>query len=157
MRLRFCWAMATTLPKVMLRAASAQSIIVQSTWGARTDAKSTRMSAAKAAALDPVAMRIVIEVGAPSYTSGAQSWNGTDEILNPNPTRRRPTPMSNMGSRPAPAATALAILSRSVEPVAPKMSAMPYRKKPEAKAPRRKYFIEASPASMRSRKKPART
>ena len=50
-RFRFCWAIATTLPNVMLRTASPQTSIVQSTRGARNDDKSTRKSAAKAARL----------------------------------------------------------------------------------------------------------
>jgi len=50
----------------MLRTASPQTSIVQSTWGTRNDDKSTRKSAAKAAAFEPVAMNAVTEVGAPS-------------------------------------------------------------------------------------------
>ena len=37
----------------------------QSAWAPRTPPTSTRMSAAKAAAFDPVAMKAVIVVGAP--------------------------------------------------------------------------------------------
>ena len=76
------------------------------------------MSAAKAAALDPVAMKEVIVVGAPWYTSGAHMWNGTEEILNPKPTSMSPSPASTSGSAFLAAGEA-AIRSRLVEPVAP--------------------------------------
>src|SRR4030067_909521 len=38
---------------------------------------------AKPAAFGPTDMKAVIEVGAPSYTSGAHMWNGTAAILKP--------------------------------------------------------------------------
>src|SRR4030095_5507065 len=91
MRLRFDWARATTLPIVIVSAAIPHSSADQWAWPPRSATTSTRMSAAKAAALDPVAMNEVIVVGAPWYTSGAHMWNGTDEILNPKPTSMRPS------------------------------------------------------------------
>src|SRR4029434_10348248 len=91
MRLRFDWASATTLPIVIVSAAIPHSSADQSAWAPRSATTSTRMSAAKAAALDPVAMNEVIVVGAPWYTSGAHMWNGTAEILNPNPPTLSPT------------------------------------------------------------------
>ena len=66
MRLRFCWASATTLPTVMVSTATTHSSIGQSAWAPRSAVSSTRRSAAKAAALEPVAMNAVTEVGAPS-------------------------------------------------------------------------------------------
>ena len=66
MRLRFCWAMATRLPSVMLSTASTQKSHTHSPWSGRSDTSSRRRSAAKAAALEPVAMKAVTEVGAPS-------------------------------------------------------------------------------------------
>jgi len=125
MRLRFCWASATTLPTVMVTAAMAHTTIGQSTATPRIAVSSTRSSAAKAAALEPVAMNAVTEVGAPSYTSGAHMWKGTEEILKPKPTSSSPSPMTSIGSRPLPAATALAMRSRLVVPVAPKIRAIP--------------------------------
>ena len=125
MRLMFCWASATTFPTVMVITAMPHMSIGQSSGAPRSAVSSTRRRAAKAAALEPVAMNAVIEVGAPSYASGAHMWNGTEEILKPKPTSRRPKPMTSIGSRPAPAATAFAMRSRLVVPVAPKMSAMP--------------------------------
>ena len=40
-----------------------------------------------AAILGTIAKKAVIEVGAPSYTSGVHMWNGTAEILKAKPTR----------------------------------------------------------------------
>jgi hypothetical protein len=54
------------LPIVMVSAATAHSSAVQSGCRPRSDTTSTRISAAKAAALEPVAMRAVMVVGAPS-------------------------------------------------------------------------------------------
>ncbi len=45
----------------------------------------SRMKPTNAPALTPTAMKAVTGVGAPSYTSGAQLWNGTAEILKPKP------------------------------------------------------------------------
>src|SRR5215475_14447809 len=98
MRLRLDWASATTLPTVMVSTAMPHSSADQSAWAPRSDTTSTRMSAAKAAALEPVAMNEVMVVGAPWYTSGAHMWNGTEEILNPKPTSMRPRPASTSGS-----------------------------------------------------------
>ncbi len=48
--------------------------------------------AAKLAAFTTVDMNIVKMVGAPSYTSGVQKWNGAAEILNKKPTKINNTP-----------------------------------------------------------------
>ena len=40
-----------------------------------------RISIANPPAFDATARNAVIVIGAPSYTSGAQKWNGTAEIL----------------------------------------------------------------------------
>ena len=66
MRLRFDCAMATTLPRVIVSAASTHSTAVQSAWTARTPERSSRTSTANTAAFDPVAMSAVTLVGAPS-------------------------------------------------------------------------------------------
>src|SRR5262249_471753 len=59
---------------------------------------STRASAANAATFTPAAMKAVMVVGAPSYTSGIQPWNGTIATLKPKPTRRSARPSSTNGS-----------------------------------------------------------
>src|SRR5262249_50819167 len=70
MRLRFCWARATTFPSVMLSTASTQKSHTHSPWRGRSEARSTRRSAVKAAALDPGAMKAVTEVGAVGNEGG---------------------------------------------------------------------------------------
>ena len=65
-RLRFDWASATTLPTVMVTTATTHSSADQSAWAPRSATTRTRIMAAKAAALEPVAISAVIEVGAPS-------------------------------------------------------------------------------------------
>ncbi len=47
--------------------------------------RKTRMKAAKPAAFGPAAMKAVTGVGAPSYTSGVQTWKGAVAILKPKP------------------------------------------------------------------------
>jgi hypothetical protein len=49
--------------------------------------------AAKLAAFTTVDINIVKIVGAPSYTSGVQKWNGAAEILNKKPTKINNTPI----------------------------------------------------------------
>ena len=50
-------------------------------------------SAAKLAAFTTVDINMVKIVGAPSYTSGVQKWNGAAEILNRKPTKINKTPI----------------------------------------------------------------
>ena len=60
----FDWASATTLPTVIVSAASSQSAAAQSAWSGRIAIR-TRRSAPKAAAFEPVAMNAATAVGAP--------------------------------------------------------------------------------------------
>ena len=77
-----------------------------------------RSSIANEAAFEPTDRNAVTGVGAPSYTSGAHMWNGTAAILNPMPAARRIMP--RLSTRPPScAASATAISSSRVEPVAP--------------------------------------
>ncbi len=62
---------------------------------------STRSIAANAAALPTDAMKAVTLVGAPWYTSGVHTWNGTAATLNPSPTSSRAMPASTSGSLPS--------------------------------------------------------
>src|SRR5580658_5840475 len=80
---------------------------------------STRRRIANAAAFTATAMNAVVGVGAPSYASGVQAWNGTALTLNARPTRISTTPISSTGSRPAAVLVAAPIPTRSVWPVAP--------------------------------------
>src|SRR5829696_569614 len=60
-----------------------------STAGSGKMAKNRRINTAKPAAFDAVDKNPATGVGEPSYTSGAQKWNGTIETLNPRPTRTK--------------------------------------------------------------------
>ena len=51
-----------------------------------------RASRANAAVFTPAAMKAVTGVGAPSYTSGVQAWNGTAATLKATPAATRPRP-----------------------------------------------------------------
>ena len=66
MRLMFFWAMATKLPKVMVRTARTQRIQIQSAAIVGKTFINTRIKAANPAAFGPTDMKAVIAVGAPS-------------------------------------------------------------------------------------------
>jgi hypothetical protein len=65
MRLRFDCEIATTLPSVMVRTAIPQASGPQSGCAPRRAPRSRRISAAKPAAFEPVAISAVTLVGAP--------------------------------------------------------------------------------------------
>ena len=93
----------TRLPMVMLSAASTHTSGAQST-GPRAARRGARARARRRPRpWTRWRSSTVTEVGAPWYTSAAHMWNGTEEILNPKPTSRRPKPITRSGSRAAPA------------------------------------------------------
>src|SRR5690606_3256953 len=92
------WARANRLPTAMLAMASTATTIDQNSVCPAKTTISTRSSTANPAALEAVERKPATAVGAPSYTSGAQKWKGTAEILKPKPT-------STIGKAP-PSATA---------------------------------------------------
>ena len=63
-------------------------------------------------------MSAALGVGAPSYASGAQRWNGTAAILNPKPMTVMTIAAASAGSSPLPFSAA-AIGLNSIEPVKP--------------------------------------
>ncbi len=78
--------------------------------------------------------------------------------MKPSPTISSAAPASSMKLRDRSASpTCGPITARLVEPVAPKTSATPYRKKALEKAPSRKYFSDASEERGSSRSKPTST
>ena len=87
-----CW-MATRLPSVIVRAARITKSGCQLATAGRKAVLNKRKSSAKPAAFDATAMKAVMGVGAPSYTSGVHMWKGTAATLNPSPavTSTRPT------------------------------------------------------------------
>ena len=84
-----------------------------------------------------------MSVGEPSYTSGAQKWNGAADTLNSIAIKIMTTPMWNMAST-LPAAAYEAISARLKLPDAPYTRVIPNSNIPDAKDPIRKYFMAAS-------------
>ncbi len=80
----------------------------------------TRIRIANAAALGPTERNAETGAGAPWYTSGAQTWKGAAEILNPNPTNisAAAAPTSAMDGAP-PEMSTRRISIRLVDPVIP--------------------------------------
>ena len=68
-----------------------------------------RPSQANAAAFTPTAMKAVIGVGAPWYTSGIHEWNGAAPTLNSTPTSNSAEPISASDVLPVPEATVSAM------------------------------------------------
>ena len=87
-------------------------------------------------AFDATDRNAVTGVGAPSYVSGAQKWNGTALILNANPTSVRKIATANNGGRSGREAYAPILLS-NVEPDNPKMKDMPYSITADDNTPKR--------------------
>src|ERR671935_2782734 len=85
-RFVFVCTSATTLPPVIVTAASTAKTLDQSTASGPMPETSTRRIAAKAAAFGATDMKAVAGVGAPSYASGVHWWNGTTAALKPRPT-----------------------------------------------------------------------
>src|SRR4030042_4528266 len=79
---------ARTFPTVMVSTETIDSILIQSgeAEGVKM-ATNTRSTTTNPAAFDAVERKPAIGVGAPSYTSGAQKWNGKAEILKLKPTK----------------------------------------------------------------------
>ncbi len=114
---------------------------------------STRMrtTKAKAASFGAEPISMVIAVGAPWYTSGTHMWNGTTPSLNARPDTTNTRPNISRLLFALPDLIAFATAPNSSEPVAPYSMDMPYSSRPEASAPRMKYFIAASVATAESR------
>src|SRR6266852_5600632 len=85
-RLVLPWTSATTLPTVIVTAASSAITTLQSTSSGPSAPTRTRRIAANAAAFGPTDMNAVAGVCAPSYASGVHWWNGTTAALKPSPT-----------------------------------------------------------------------
>src|SRR5512143_717167 len=83
---------APTFPTTIVRAAEAAMIADHSPARGPNPTKKMRAKIAYAASFGPTAKNAEIGVGAPSYTSGAQTWKGADAILKniPHPTRMIP-------------------------------------------------------------------
>src|SRR5688572_18240634 len=100
-----------------------------------------RMNAMNTAAFTTVAIKDVNTVGAPSYTSGVQKWNGAADTLNDIEKSSNSIPAT--GNIAVFAYTSGIFATWNV-PVAPYNNAIPISINPVEKAPIRKYFSEAS-------------
>src|SRR5688500_381124 len=90
-RLRLLCATPTTVPRIIVAAATHATSGAQSSLNGSNADRKTRVNAADAAALTPVAMNPVTSAGAPAYASGVHMWNGTADVVNAKPTSRSPT------------------------------------------------------------------
>src|ERR1700730_4643713 len=119
-RFTFDCASPTTVPAIIVAAATAHRIGPQSPRSGSNADRNTRANAANAAAFTPADMNPVTAGGAPSYASGVHMWNGTADTLNPKPTSRNPTARSCIGVGALDwAAIRLPMRSRRVVPVRP--------------------------------------
>src|SRR5690242_2144322 len=96
-RLTLDCAIPTTVPTIIVAAATTQSTGAHWPRSGSKAERNTRANAAKAAAFTPVDMKPVTAGGAPSYASGVHMWNGTAETLNAKPANSRPTASQAIG------------------------------------------------------------
>src|SRR5512138_1058215 len=123
-RLRLVCGSASRFPTVMVNADRMASTRVQEAARSGKATKNRRTSTAKPAAFEAVDRNPATGVGAPSYTSGAQKWNGTTETLKPIPTKINPsTPKAATGEADCSLPTTC---MRFVVPVKPNKRLKPY-------------------------------
>src|SRR5438128_3794386 len=100
MRMMLVWRRATRLPRIIDAAARPQMTGCHMSAFGKNPKITTESSATKPPAFDDTDRNAVTGVGAPSYVSGAQKWNGTALILNAKPAIvRKPATRSNGESR----------------------------------------------------------
>ena len=105
---------------MIVTAASAASAGPQFSCSTASAWSNSRRITANAATLVAVAMKAVIGVGAPWYTSGDHWWKGATDALNASPAAASAMPISSSGSSmPIVSSIATAIAPKSVAPVAP--------------------------------------
>ena len=122
------------------------SIPCQSTCRGCMPSISRRIAMAKAATLGAEARNRVTAVGEPSYTSGNQEWKGTAPSLNAMPTTTKTSPNRNTILLSTGEPRCAASSGSMIVPVTPYKIEIPYNSKPDASAPRTKYFMAASDA-----------
>src|SRR5580765_210414 len=79
------WRRATRFPSVIVRIDSTANSGAQKSAFGRNAMNISWSSPANPAALDGTDRNAATGIGAPSYVSGGQKWNGTLETLNANP------------------------------------------------------------------------
>src|SRR6188474_3224974 len=119
------WRKATRFPSVMVRIDSTAKIGAQKSATGANAMNISWSSPANPAALDGTDRNAATGMGAPSYVSGAQKWNGTLDTLKANPATTRTMAASVIDWSPAGPDSACAIPSSLVVPVTPKIRLIP--------------------------------
>src|SRR3990170_5077793 len=110
MRTMFVWRNASTLPTVIVNAASTQISGPYTPSAVGKARKTVVVRATNPAAFDDTDKNAVTGVGAPSYVSGAHVWNGTADTLKAKPATTNATaitsrPISSPSASAAPMST----------------------------------------------------
>ena len=134
-RIMFVCRSAMTLPAVIDNAASIHSRGWNTSSRPKKPTTTRFIKATKPAALEATARKAVTGVGAPSYVSGAQVWNGNAETLKANPITTNIIPRVIIDVLESPELIELLISSSIVLPVTPKINDIPYSMIAEAKTP----------------------
>src|SRR6185437_1204882 len=142
-RLTLCWKTAVILPTNRVAAAINATKICQVCCALPKASSNSRIKPTKIDTFTIVAMKEVNTVGAPSYTSGVQKWNGAAETLKAIDTSRSNSPAIKTG---ATCGRWFQISSIKKVPVvlAPYKNAIPSNISPVENDPIRKYFNAAS-------------
>ena len=153
MRLSERCGIAPTFPITIVVAARKASAGPQSSCDRPSAWSNSRRKTANAAALVATAMKVVIGVGAPWYTSGVHWWKGATDALKASPAAASPMPVRSSGSAAFTLSPAIAkaIPSNRIAPVAPYISASPYRSVADPTEPTTRYLSPASSEVRRCR------
>src|SRR3954454_21433134 len=138
------WVTASTAPTSMVRIAIVPITGSMLHWASPKATYSTRSRAPKAATLVQAAISAVTGVGAPWYTSGVQTWNGTAAILNSSATETMARPLNSSSEDVVGFCAAAWMAPKRTDEAKPYSSAMPKMKNADANAPSRKYLSAAS-------------
>src|SRR5271154_776161 len=125
MRFKLFCVSAPKFPMVIEATATAATTISHSGRTGQNAVQNSRSSSAKLAAFDATLIEAVIDVGAPSYTSGAHMWNGTAAILKNNPAETVTSESSTSTSPGGRVANACAMRTRFVDPAIPYINENP--------------------------------
>src|SRR5690606_16538197 len=91
-RFTLCCTTALILPIKSVRIAITSNAGTQKSCKGVKQYKNIRRKAAKPAVFTTVLINVVINTGAPSYTSGVQKWKGATPTLKAKPTKSNKTP-----------------------------------------------------------------
>src|SRR5687767_5797724 len=141
MRFTLCWNTAVIFPMINVSAVIIATSSCHISWIAPKALLNNLMKAINAAAFTIVAIKDVKTVGAPSYTSGVQKWNGAADTLNDIENMSNTTPAIIITEGLFPGNTILFVKKL---PVSPYTRVIPISISPVEKAPSKKYFNEAS-------------